>query len=237
MRDENSNREWANSWHFTEKDNAMDYLKMCVRSLEDINRDHWAWKWVCIALHGAIYSFGVCAIKGTDDSSVLEDTTAFIWLKISWEDKEELEKLLTKKYGKKIEVTEIGKIDNNNSIRVSTKDDVFSLKYIFKENEKYTKDKYIVTVKRNDEKEKKLITDYRYRDQMLRILHKEPGLIGFDEVIKRCKNGKNMSQGIKPLVLNREQRYAYRCLKNVFRNEFMHYKPKSWAVDSNLSLK
>ena len=49
-----------------------------------------AWKWVCIALHGALYGFGICAIKGTDDSSVLEDTTVFTWEKIPGEDDENL---------------------------------------------------------------------------------------------------------------------------------------------------
>lgn len=57
-------------WRLDEKHNALDYLDMGVRSLMEVERTPWAWKWVCIALHGALYGFAVCAVKGTDSRSV-----------------------------------------------------------------------------------------------------------------------------------------------------------------------
>jgi hypothetical protein len=54
-----------------EKHNALDYLEMGVRYLLEVERTPWAWKWVCISLHGALYGFGVCAVKGTNDNSVI----------------------------------------------------------------------------------------------------------------------------------------------------------------------
>jgi len=53
-------------WELTEESNALDYLEMAVRSLMDVEKNPWAWKWVCISLHGSLYGFAVCAIKGTD---------------------------------------------------------------------------------------------------------------------------------------------------------------------------
>gem|GEM_PF-6393429 len=123
---------------------------------------------------GAIYGFGICAIKGTDDSSVLEDTTAFIWEKIPVEDNEKLKKFLSKKYNKKLEDAIIEKNDGDNSIRVSTENDVILLKYIYKDFEKYKNDRYAVTIEINNKGRKSLITDYRYSDGMLRILYKQP---------------------------------------------------------------
>lgn len=58
--------------HLDEKKNALDYLEMGVRSLVEAERQPIAWKWVCIALHGALYGFGVCAIQGTNFELVLE---------------------------------------------------------------------------------------------------------------------------------------------------------------------
>lgn len=58
-------------WHVDEKNNALDYLEMGVRSLMEVERSPWAWKWVCIALHGALYGFGVCALQGTNYELVL----------------------------------------------------------------------------------------------------------------------------------------------------------------------
>ncbi len=45
---------------------------MAVSCILDVERTPWAWKWVCIALHGAFYGFGVCALQGTNFESVLK---------------------------------------------------------------------------------------------------------------------------------------------------------------------
>ena len=49
-----------------EKGNAIDYLAMAVRALVELRNNPYAWKWVLISLHGAIYGFAVCAAKHTD---------------------------------------------------------------------------------------------------------------------------------------------------------------------------
>jgi len=59
-------------WRLDEKMNALDYLETAVHYMRDVDRTPWAWKWVCIALHGALYGFGVCALQGTDFESVLK---------------------------------------------------------------------------------------------------------------------------------------------------------------------
>ncbi len=224
-------REKETWWRLDEKNNALDYLEMSVRSLMEVEQTPWAWKWVCIALHGAIYGFGICAIKGTDDSSVLEDTTAFTWEKIPGEDDEKLKKFLNKKYNKKLVNAKIEKNDSNNIIKVSTEKDVILLKYAYKEFKKYKDDRYVVTVVINDKGKNPLITDYKYSDSRLRILDRPPQLISFDEVIRRCKNGESVNSGIKPLVLNENQEQAYRFLKDDIRNRLVHFIPCSWSFE------
>jgi len=60
-------------WRLDEKNNALDYLEMAIQSLLEVERTPWAWKWVCISLHGALYGFGVCALQGTNFESVIEN--------------------------------------------------------------------------------------------------------------------------------------------------------------------
>jgi hypothetical protein len=61
-------------WELDEEHNALDYLEMSVRSLMEVERTPLAWKWVCIALHGALYGFAVCAVKGTTYTRVAYPT-------------------------------------------------------------------------------------------------------------------------------------------------------------------
>ena len=46
-----------------ERDNAIDYLRMAIRSLAELCDNPYAWKWVLISLHGAIYGFAVSAAR------------------------------------------------------------------------------------------------------------------------------------------------------------------------------
>lgn len=57
-------------WELNEEHNALDYLEASIRSLVQVERNPWAWKWVCIAIHGALYGFAVCAVKGTNSARV-----------------------------------------------------------------------------------------------------------------------------------------------------------------------
>lgn len=54
-----------------EEQNAIDFLAKTNKFIEESYRDKWAWKWVAISLHGALYGFAVSVAKGTNDSSVL----------------------------------------------------------------------------------------------------------------------------------------------------------------------
>jgi hypothetical protein len=55
---------------FTEETNALDYLEQAARFIREASSDDRAWKWVTIALHGALYGFAICACKGTDYHTV-----------------------------------------------------------------------------------------------------------------------------------------------------------------------
>ncbi len=55
-----------------ERSNALDYLRKVRLHLAEVENDQWAWKWVFIALHGALYGFAITVAKGTDDSSVVK---------------------------------------------------------------------------------------------------------------------------------------------------------------------
>ena len=46
-----------------ERENAIDYLRMAIRSLAELCDNPYAWKWVLISLHGAIYGFAVSAAR------------------------------------------------------------------------------------------------------------------------------------------------------------------------------
>jgi hypothetical protein len=54
--------------------NAVDYLNRATEFIRESEREIYAWKWAVISLHGALYSFAICAIKGTDDTSVTYET-------------------------------------------------------------------------------------------------------------------------------------------------------------------
>ncbi len=60
---------------FTEELNALDYLQEAYEATRRVSRDRTAWKWVVIGLHGALYSFAICALKGTDWTRVTRPGT------------------------------------------------------------------------------------------------------------------------------------------------------------------
>ena len=55
---------------FTEEVNALDYLEKAVAFIKGANKNQLDWKWIVLALHGALYSFMICALKGTDPDNV-----------------------------------------------------------------------------------------------------------------------------------------------------------------------
>jgi hypothetical protein len=56
---------------FSEEWNALDYLEKTVEFIRRAENYETDWKWVIISLHGAVYGFMICALKGTDPNRVL----------------------------------------------------------------------------------------------------------------------------------------------------------------------
>jgi hypothetical protein len=56
---------------FSEEWNALDYLEKTVEFVHRAEKYPTDWKWVILSLHGALYGFMICALKGTDPDRVL----------------------------------------------------------------------------------------------------------------------------------------------------------------------
>jgi hypothetical protein len=56
---------------FTEESNALDYLEKTIEFIRRVEANPTDWKWVIIALHGALYGFLICALKGTNPDNVV----------------------------------------------------------------------------------------------------------------------------------------------------------------------
>jgi hypothetical protein len=54
-----------------EVENAIEYLEKAAYHYNDREDNYW-FKWLMISLHGALYGFGVCAVKGTSSERVLK---------------------------------------------------------------------------------------------------------------------------------------------------------------------
>ncbi|WP_338789183.1 hypothetical protein [Metabacillus sp. FJAT-53654] len=57
--------------HTDELDNSIDYLEKAAFYYKN-RKDKYCFKWLMISLHGALYGFGVCAVKGITIERVLE---------------------------------------------------------------------------------------------------------------------------------------------------------------------
>ncbi|WP_158735135.1 hypothetical protein [Alteribacillus sp. YIM 98480] len=60
----------SNYYRIDELENAVDYLETTLIYLKDTEHPH-RFKWLMISLHGALYGFGVLAIKGTDPTATV----------------------------------------------------------------------------------------------------------------------------------------------------------------------
>jgi hypothetical protein len=56
---------------FTEESNALDYLEKTIEFIRHVETNPTDWKWAIISLHGSLYSFLICALKGTNPDNVL----------------------------------------------------------------------------------------------------------------------------------------------------------------------
>lgn len=55
-----------------ELDNAIDYLEKAASYFNNRDKNNYWFKWLMISLHGALYGFAVCAVKGIKIERVLE---------------------------------------------------------------------------------------------------------------------------------------------------------------------
>ncbi|HWR90533.1 MAG TPA: hypothetical protein VN260_09745, partial [Dissulfurispiraceae bacterium] len=58
----------------TEETNALDYLEKAASFIRETEQNGLAWKWVVLALHGALYGFAICASQGTNYENVTKVT-------------------------------------------------------------------------------------------------------------------------------------------------------------------
>jgi hypothetical protein len=58
----------------TEETNALDYLERARQFITETDTNPRAWKWVVLALHGALYGFAIAACKGTDYQTIVRKT-------------------------------------------------------------------------------------------------------------------------------------------------------------------
>jgi hypothetical protein len=122
----------------TEEINALDFLEKAYFFISQHEIKAIDWKWVSIALHGALYGFAICMLKGTN-----------------------YERVIFK--------------DRNNINR----------------------------------------------------------LISLDEAIKRCQLPEYAKMTIvsKELILSNKQKESIRVLKDLLRNNFIHYIPSNWSIE------
>jgi hypothetical protein len=58
----------------TEETNALDYLERAGQFITEADTNPKAWKWIVLALHGALYGFAIAACKGTNYETVIRKT-------------------------------------------------------------------------------------------------------------------------------------------------------------------
>ncbi|MFZ0456136.1 MAG: hypothetical protein WAM24_20475 [Ignavibacteriaceae bacterium] len=70
-------------------------------------------------------------------------------------------------------------------------------------------------------------------DVVIKKSKKGESLISFDEALNRCQESTWMKYAMSSnvLKLTDSQKESIRHMKNIFRNEFMHFKPKGWSIE------
>lgn len=68
----------ANVLRLTEEINALDYLEQAYYYICQTEINIKAWKWVILSLHGALYGYAICALKGPNLNNVT--TKGKMWL-------------------------------------------------------------------------------------------------------------------------------------------------------------
>jgi hypothetical protein len=222
-RRDGSSESW---WELNEKKNALDYLEMAVHCMLDVERTPWAWKWVCISLHGALYGFGICALQGTNFEQVLQNDTVFWWDNVPGEDNKKLINYIRNTL--KIDLAQEVKIErseDDKNITISDEKDHILIKY----NEKKSQ----VSIEYNGKRSKEL---YLKRHPLgIKVCKKKNlTLLSFDKVIERCQDRRFViGNGVlsMPLILTEPQKIAIDFMKNELRNSMEHFIPKTWSIE------
>jgi len=83
MRRQNIREKWL---RFTAETNALDFLQRAREFIQQTESDIKAWKWVILALHGALYGFAICACRSIDHENIIRRTKKGIERLISLDD-------------------------------------------------------------------------------------------------------------------------------------------------------
>jgi hypothetical protein len=62
-----------NYLEITEEINALDFLEKSYFYISQNKIKSLDWKWISIALHGALYGFAICVLKGTNYERVIKE--------------------------------------------------------------------------------------------------------------------------------------------------------------------
>ena len=71
MKKRNIREKWL---RFTAETNALDLLERAGQFIQQTESDIKAWKWVILALHGALYGFAICACRSTNLENIIYRT-------------------------------------------------------------------------------------------------------------------------------------------------------------------
>jgi hypothetical protein len=71
MKKQNIREKWL---RFTAETNALDFLERAGKFIQQTESDIKAWKWVILALHGALYGFTICACRSTSLENIIHRT-------------------------------------------------------------------------------------------------------------------------------------------------------------------
>jgi hypothetical protein len=189
---------------FTEETNALDYLEKAYFFIRETEYNRTAWKWVILSLHGALYGFAICALKGTNPERVT--------------DFKQKNKRTHKLSNLPREIKEQG-FPENIKIKYNPSKEQLEFKGAMSNNERRSL--------------LGLSIDEVYKEAINRLYLNYQFLISFPEALKRCQDPDWMHMTImsKHLILDNEQKESINVLKKEFRNKFEHYKPTAWSIE------
>jgi hypothetical protein len=188
----------------TEELNALDFLVNAGHYILETENNPFAWKWVTISLHGALYGFAICACKGTNRERVIDfKKESKVWHVLE------------------ILPDEVEKKGFPQDLKI--KYDPQKKKIVFKGGMSDDVRRLLIELSNNE----------LYQEAINNIYLKSHRLITFNEAIKRCQDPSSMRMTImsKTLQLSNEQKVSIEILKNLFRNNFEHYIPKAWLIE------